>query len=247
MRIPGHHPASGLAGTPPLRVAAGTSAAGASSNAVRTAIADVQSILGIPASEFTPRVRDAIMKLMGDVEALRQELNHQRRRVTQLEAEADMDVLLPCFNRRAFVREMSRILSFVERYTIPASLIYLDLDNFKAINDTHGHAAGDSALRQICDIIKGTIRESDILGRIGGDEFGLILAKSNHAEAEKKADLLTQILKASPLVWNGKALPLAVTTGSYEFRTGTNVAEVLAGADSAMMARKNRKRTLSAV
>jgi diguanylate cyclase (GGDEF)-like protein len=206
---------------------------------------DVQSVLGIPANEFTPRVRDAIMSLMGEVERLRQELNNQRRRLSQLTAEADQDVLTPCLNRRAFVREMSRILSFVERYGLPASLVYVDLDNFKEINDAHGHAAGDAALLHVCDVIKAHIRESDLLGRLGGDEFGLILAKATQREAESKADLLAQLIKASPMVWNGKAIQMSFTTGAYEFRAGENPAETMARADRAMYERKQRRRAIA--
>ena len=239
MRVPGTTSAGGVLGSAPARPAARSSAT--ASGAVRS-IADVQNVLGIPANEFTPRVRDAIMKLMGEVDHLRQELQNQRRRLNQLEAEADQDVLVPCLNRRAFVREMSRILSFVERYSLPASLVYIDLDNFKEINDQNGHAAGDAALLQVCEVLKGHIRDSDLLGRLGGDEFGIILAKANQAEAEKKAEMMAELIKACPLVWNGKAIPLSYTTGAYEFRAGENPAEAMARADRAMYERKTRGR-----
>jgi diguanylate cyclase (GGDEF)-like protein len=205
-------------------------------------IADAPTVLGIPAQEFTPRVRDAIMKLMGEVDTLRQELQNQKKRLTQLASEADQDVLVPCLNRRAFVREMSRLLSFVERYDIPASLVFVDLDNFKDINDRFGHAAGDAALMQVCEVLQGQIRESDVLGRLGGDEFGLILAKAKLPEAERKAEMLSEIIKASPLVWGGQAIKLSFTTGAYEFRTGESPAETMARADRAMYERKARSR-----
>ena len=207
----------------------------------RPAVADMPSVLGIPAAEFTPRVREAIIRLMGEVDAMRQELANQRRRMAQMETDADHDVLLPCLNRKAFVRELSRVLSFVERYGLPASLVYIDIDDFKAINDRLGHAAGDAALQHVCEVIKGHIRESDLLGRIGGDEFGLLLAKANQREAEVKADLLSQIIKASPLVWAGKAVQLSFTTGAYAFRPGENPAEAMSRADRAMYERKKTR------
>ncbi len=201
-------------------------------------VAEIPSVLGIPHAEFTPRVRDAIMRLMGEVDQMRQELANQRRRMTQLESDSDRDQLLPCLNRRAFVREMSRILSFVERYGLPASLIYLDLDNFKDLNARHGQAAGDAALLHVCEVVKGHIRESDLLGRLGENAFGLLLAKANQREAEAKADLIGQIMKASPLVWAGRAVQLSFTTGAYEFRPGENPAEAMARADRAMSERR---------
>ncbi len=237
MRVPGITQAGGVSGVSPARPASRPAAPG-----VARSIADVQNVLGIPAAEFTPRVRDAIMKLMGEVDHLRQELQNQRKRLTHLESEADQDVLVPCLNRRAFVREMSRILSFVERYGLPASLVYIDLDNFKDINDTHGHAAGDAALLQVCEVLQGHVRDSDLIGRLGGDEFGIILAKANQAEAEKKAEMMSEIIKACPLVWNGKAIPLSYTTGAYEFRAGENPAEAMARADRAMYERKTSRR-----
>lgn len=243
MRIPGSSSAGGVYATSAVRPAAGASA-GPQANVPRT-VEDAQSVLGIPGSEFTPRVRDAIMSLMGEVERLRQELNNQRRRLSQLTAEADQDVLTPCLNRRAFVREMSRILSFVERYGLPASLVYVDLDNFKDINDRDGHAAGDAALLHVCEVIKGHIRESDLLGRLGGDEFGLILAKATQREAENKADLLAELIKASPLVWKGKAIRMSFTTGAYEFKAGENPAETMARADRAMYERKQKRRAVA--
>lgn len=208
--------------------------------ATRPAV-DIPSVMGIPPAEFTPRVRTAIMRLMGEVDTMRQELANHRRRMAQLESDADLDGLLPCLNRRAFVRELSRVLSFVERYKLPASLVYLDLDEFKQINDRHGHAAGDAALIHICEVIKGHIRDSDLLGRLGGDEFGLLLANANQREAEIKADLLNQVVRASPLVWQGRAIQLAFTTGAYEFRPGENPAEALAQADRAMYDRKKAR------
>ena len=79
-------------------------------------------------------------------------------------------------NRRAFAREVSRFVSFAARYGTPATLLYLDLNNFKTVNDTYGHAAGDAVLRHFASLMTRQIRESDVLARLGGDEFGVILA-----------------------------------------------------------------------
>ncbi len=241
MRVTGPSQSGAILGSVSARPSVG---AGVTQAAPSPRAADISTVLGIPHAEFTPRVRDAIMRLMGEVDQMRQELANQRRRVAQMEIDADQDVLLPCLNRKAFVRELSRILSFVERYGLPASLVYIDLDNFKDINDRHGHAAGDAALLQVCEVIKGHIRESDLLGRLGGDEFGLLLAKANQREAEIKADLISQIIKASPLVWSGRAIHLSFTTGAYEFRPGENPAEAIARADRAMYDRKKARSAL---
>ena len=111
---------------------------------------------------------------------------------------ADQDMLLPILNRRAFVREITRFTSFADRYGTPSSLIYFDLDNFKTVNDAHGHAAGDAVLRHIADLIIGQIRETDVFARIGGDEFGVILAHVTADQATKKGASLAKALRDHP-------------------------------------------------
>ena len=91
--------------------------------------------MGIPEAEFTPKVRAAIMALMEEVDRLRRELQQTPARIAYLEQLADEDSLPPIANRRAFVRELSRMMSFAERYDTPASVIYFDVNDLKVIND----------------------------------------------------------------------------------------------------------------
>lgn len=199
---------------------------------------DVADVLGIPEAEFTPRVRDAIVMLMAEVDRLRQELEQVKKRLTAAETEADQDDLVPVLNRRAFVREMSRIMSFGERYDLAASLIYFDLDGFKAVNDTYGHAAGDAALIHVAGLLTTNVRESDVVGRLGGDEFGVILAKADIGQAQKKATSLANLFEARPFVWEGRALSLSIAFGVCMFQRGDSVASAMANADKAMYASK---------
>lgn len=207
------------------------------------AAADISSVLGIPEAEFTPRVRDAIMTLMAEVERLRQDLDRTKARLEAVETMADQDGLLPLLNRRAFVREMSRVISFAERYDVPASLIYFDLDGFKTVNDTYGHAAGDAALAHIANLLTGNVRESDLVGRLGGDEFGVILAKADQTQAEKKARSLSDLFRANPFVWNETPLALSFAYGVHAFKKGENVDAAMANADKAMYAAKKGAKT----
>ncbi len=87
-----------------------------------------------------------VLRLMGEVEALRLELKTMGRRLSEAQRLADRDVLTPLLNRRAFVRELQRAIALTRRHKTPACLIYVDLDAFKDINDTYGHAAGDAVL-----------------------------------------------------------------------------------------------------
>jgi diguanylate cyclase (GGDEF)-like protein len=203
---------------------------------------DATSVLGIPEAEFTPSVRDAIQTLLAEVERLREEVRQVTERLEAVKAVADQDGLLPLLNRRAFVREMSRIISFGDRYDMEASLVYFDLDGFKAVNDTHGHAAGDEALRHVAQILVGNVRESDIVGRLGGDEFGLILPKADRDAAETKAQSLADELTDNPCVWNEASLQLTVAFGVHTLSKGESPEDAMANADKAMYAAKRKRK-----
>ncbi len=196
------------------------------------------SVLGIPENEFTPRVRDAIITLMSEVDTLRQELQQTRTRLEEVEKTADRDQLLPLLNRRAFVRELTRYISLASRYGTPASLIYFDLDEFKLVNDKYGHAAGDAVLEHFAAILKQSVRDSDSVGRLGGDEFGILLSHANQEQAHLKADQLAQKLDGTPAVWQGRTIPMSFSYGAFELKAGDDAASAIARADEAMYAHK---------
>jgi len=201
-------------------------------------ISDSAAVLGIPETELTPKVRSAIMTLMEEVARLRQELAQTERRLTDVEQLADQDGLVPLVNRRAFVRELTRVASYSERYNTPASLIYFDVNQFKIINDTHGHAAGDAALQAIAETLASQVRESDVVGRIGGDEFAVILERADEDVAQRKALSLAETIRQRPLNWQQQKIGLDVAFGVYAFRPGVDVDQAMAEADRAMYANK---------
>jgi len=204
-------------------------------------LGSVASVLGIPENEFTPRVRDAIVTLMTEVASLRRELQQTRERLDEAEKTADQDHLLPVLNRRAFVRELTRHMSFASRYGTPASLIYFDLDGFKLVNDTHGHAAGDAVLAHVADIMLASVRDSDSVGRLGGDEFGILLNHANQEQAHRKAAFLAETLNARPTQWQGRAIPIGSSYGAFELQQGDDPIVVMARADEAMYAQKRAR------
>ncbi len=218
-------------------------ATSATSNGAPVApLQDTASILGLSEAELTPKVREAIMSLMAEVDSLRRELASNKSRLIELEQLADANPLVPTLNRRAFLRELTRIMAFSERYEVQASLVYLDLDNLKQINDTHGHAAGDAALSHVATLLEKNVRASDAVGRLGGDEFGIILARGNLDAAVKKASLLADLISRRPLVWNGQKLNLSVSHGAYSFQRGEDANDALARADEAMYQQKARRK-----
>ena len=178
------------------------------------------SVMGIPEPELTPKVRQALVTLMEEVGRLRGDLERTRERLAHPERLADQDTLIPIANRRAFVRELSRVMSYVERYETPSSLVHFDVNSFKEINDTYGHAAGDEALHVVSNIFLQSIRESDVVGRLGGDEFGIILAHTDRAGAIEKAEALVESMRRAPFTWAGKRIQLEVAYGIYTFQAG---------------------------
>ena len=196
------------------------------------------AVLGIPEEEFTPRVRDAIVTLMHEVGRLRQELDMTRKQMEDAARHADQDMLLPILNRRAFVREINRFISFAQRYEIPSSLIYFDLNDFKLVNDTLGHSGGDKVLKAFADVIQTQIRDTDILARVGGDEFGVILAHVTVDQARKKAADLANRLETHPLTLNGSEIPVRFAYGVYELHAGESADSAMAEADRAMYEQK---------
>jgi diguanylate cyclase (GGDEF)-like protein len=199
------------------------------------------SLLGIPETEYTPRVREAVIGLMSGVEKLTREIDQMRARLDDAARTADQDMLLPILNRRAFVREITRSIAFAERYGTSSSLLYLDIDNFKAVNDIYGHAAGDIVLRHFSDLIASQIRETDVLARLGGDEFGVILAHVKRDQAVKKGASLAQTLRERPPVWEGQVVRLSFSHGAYELRAGERADVAMAEADQAMYAEKRTR------
>jgi len=199
---------------------------------------DVVTIMGVLEADLTPKVRVALDKLLTEGRTLRRNLERARRRIEFLEQLADRDPLAPVLNRRAFVRELTRAIAFAERYGVLGSLIYVDINGMKRINDRHGHGAGDAALRHVAEVLLRDVRASDVVGRLGGDEFGIILAQASGHDAAAKAAALAKAIEGAPVTWQDTTLELRVSYGAYTFAGGEGVDEALSAADRAMYAHK---------
>lgn len=173
-----------------------------------------------------------------EIERLRAEVEALRARAEAAEAAADHDVLTPTLNRRGFVAALNRTIAYCTRYSAPAVLLYLDLDGFKGVNDKLGHAAGDAALVWVAEQMRASLRESDAVGRLGGDEFGLLLLNAGLDEGRDKAQRLAEALAAEPFVWNGDQARLGGAFGVRAWTGHTNAEVWLAEADAAMWVRK---------
>lgn len=209
--------------------------------AAATEKADSAAFLGLTEAELTPAVRGAVQTLLTEIDDLRGEVGRLKAQLAELEGLADRDALTPLLNRRAFVRELSRVRTFAQRYGAPASLVFFDLDGFKGVNDRFGHAAGDAALKAVAERLSANVRESDMVGRLGGDEFGVILVQADHATAELKAAALAQAIEAEPIQFGDWTAPVHVSFGVRQISAEAEPEALLAEADAAMFARKRAR------
>jgi diguanylate cyclase (GGDEF)-like protein len=145
--------------------------------------------------------KDAEIYQLRNVE-LQQEVEERKRAQAALERLATTDTLTGLANRRYFIELAERVFYQAQRYNRPLSVVMIDVDNFKHINDTFGHAAGDEVLRAVARRMQEVLRRSDILGRYGGDEFVMLLPETGQEGARR----MTERLRAAVATMAG-ALP----------------------------------------
>lgn len=191
--------------------------------------------LGLSRRDVSEAGLEALQRLSADRDALAE-------RLAAAENLADRDTLAPVFNRRAFLRELHRTMSEVERYKTPAAVLYLDLDGFKALNDNYGHAAGDAVLRHVGLLLTDSVRESDVVGRLGGDEFGIILNRASAEEAFSKAHGLSEKLNAAVIIHEGMSHRICASFGVHPIAFVEDPETAIARADEAMYVDKYARR-----
>ena len=114
----------------------------------------------------------------------------------------------------------------------------IDLDHFKQVNDGHGHAAGDAMLQAIAEILNHCVRETDAVGRMGGDEFAVLMPGASRKIAAKRADELDRNLNRLTIDWEGTTIPIGASIGLTHFHGGDDEHSVLKNADEAMYRKK---------
>ena len=157
---------------------------------------------------------------------------------------ADYDELTGVANRRRFYEVAQGVLGQAERSRLPFSLLYLDLNDFKGINDRHGHACGDALLKHVSARLHGLTRDGDLLARFGGDEFVVLFHGVSRSDAEGVAERYRAALQG-PFVLEGHQLRGVGSLGAASYpEEGTTVDELLRHADALMYQEKARRRAL---
>ena len=156
--------------------------------------------------------------------------------------QATHDTLTGLVNRGEFERRLTHLLDSASPY-VPHALLYLDLDQFKVVNDTCGHAAGDDLLRQVSALLRTKLRARDTLARLGGDEFGVLLEHCSVVEAKRIAHSLRELLQGFRFGWNDKSFTVGVSIGLVPLvQAGETLAAVFSAADSSCYAAKEKGR-----
>lgn len=180
--------------------------------------------------------------LQAEIENLRRELAEAEARIAELEAHADVDPLLEILNRRGFERELARSLAYVKRYDTVAVLMFIDLDGFKDVNDRHGHAVGDALLKAVAAELTRHVRASDVVGRLGGDEFGVLMWNLGGPHAAAKARDLERLIEQACIEHGAARLSVGASAGVVALSAEIGVPQILDAADRAMYARKRERR-----
>jgi len=178
--------------------------------------------------------------LVGTVVVVR-DVSELRGITKQMSYQASHDALTGLVNRREFERRLEEALQTAHTNEAKHVLCYLDLDRFKAVNDTCGHMAGDGMLREVAALIKETVRDSDTVGRLGGDEFGLLLVGCPLDKARQIADDVVRKISDYRFVWKDKIFNIGISVGLIEISRESGAPdEVMSAADSACYVAKKQ-------
>jgi len=192
--------------------------------------------LGEPISEITDEkdLMEAITRILSENKTLRHKLSEQAKRISYLEELATSDELTNVLNRRGFEAELKRILARARRTAEHGALVYIDLDEFKPVNDTYGHAAGDEVLRKVAHTLLEQTRDMDVVGRLGGDEFAVILVNADRDNALNRAETLNKSLNEASITWEGQILAIQASFGLQTYQSDDDAHDLLRSADAAM-------------
>jgi diguanylate cyclase (GGDEF)-like protein len=164
-----------------------------------------------------------------------------QQRIAELERLAAIDTLTPLYNRRHFMEELDRWCWRAHRYGGSYGLLFCDIDRFKAVNDIQGHAIGDQALCGVARALVQAVRKSDVVARIGGDEFTLLLDNLSSDQLSQKTASMRHLLHQLEIATSGPTLRIDISVGSAPIGRDSRAVDVLEQADQAMYAHKRSK------
>jgi len=188
-----------------------------------------QDINQEPVKDLLNQIVHELKDIRKQNETFREKIEVQIRKINQLEdelervkAEAKQDSLTKLLNKKSFEKILQEYINIYKKYKKIFSLILLDLDNFKQINDTYGHVIGDEVLKHVANVLKQYLRDKDIIARVGGEEFAILLPDVDITIAFKIADRLRNILENRIIVIDRKPIKITASFGIIEINEKIN-------------------------
>src|SRR5215469_7529210 len=196
----------------------------------------------VPIQESAAPICDRAGRVIGAVVVFH-DVTRERRLKRALAYQASHDALTGLINRREFDNRLHAALLSAQRGEGAYALLYIDLDQFKVVNDTCGHQAGDRLLRDVTGLLQTRARTSDTIARLGGDEFGVLLEGCTLEQATRIAEGVRQAIRDFRFVWGASTLSVGASIGIVPISAGTeNVANIMSAADIACYAAKDAGR-----
>jgi diguanylate cyclase (GGDEF)-like protein len=183
-----------------------------------------------------------VQDILAYVAEKEQSLSDLRGRVAELERLLETDELTGLLNRRGFEAAVRRTLAGATRYRETGVLALIDLDRFKHVNDSHGHAAGDAALRHIGRVLSENVRATDYAARLSGDEFAILWVRAVPSALPRRIRTLQQRLDSAVLEWGDTKIALKASVGTVTYDNASPLDVLLRQADQAMYREKRARR-----
>ena len=172
--------------------------------------------------------------LIEEISRLRATVARLEQRIEDLDQLAHNDALVPLLNRRGFVRQLEKLIDRAARYGDTGAMLFIDVDGLKMVNDSFGHHAGDAALCHVAELLRSDVRQSDCVARFGGDEFAVLLERTDEHQAEETARRLAERIAGGHFAHDGVAIPLSCAIGIAMIHPGDEAEAVIIRADQAM-------------
>jgi len=171
-------------------------------------------------------------------------IERQQQRIEHLESLSITDELTNIMNRRGFMIELRRSLVHATRENQGGSIVMVDLDHFKKVNDTLGHAAGDALLQNVGQCLKHRVRETDVVGRLGGDEFGILMPSVDPETATHRTALIEREMQGRCHYWKGVNIPIYASLGLAHYTSKDSETSIMERVDFAMYTAKRNRQTV---
>lgn len=199
---------------------------------------DVFTVMDIPANEVSPQVQETLNQIMAEFDHMREELEHARAHILYLEELCEQHTYLPVINRRGLHRELSRLLALGARSGVVNTFVCFHVRNLEDIRRKFGHGAAEAGLTWVADTLNAHCLETDVVGSMGGHDFGLILTIADNDDAAGKAAEIAEALERGSFPWDGERLSLKTAHGLHTFESIDTAETVMQRADENLLLRE---------